>query len=243
MFIEERVQKFEYKLNDTDDQIIDYILKNKKNVINESIQSLASNLFTVPNTIIRLSKKLGFDGYAHLKNNLKEEIYSEQYEIEDSLHSNLQRTFDLIDINKMAVVAKMIQQSKRVLIFGVGDTGLFCEMLMKNLKIAGKQSEYYIHRHDIVHGINQLTNEGVLFLVSLSGETSQVLEVAELSKAKGIRIISLTHFNRNSLQELADISLFCFAPSEMLNGYNITDKTPLMVTIRTLSEYYWKLAK
>lgn len=243
LYFEDRVRKFEYKLNDTDDQIIDYIVKNRKQVVNASIQSLAANLFTVPNTIIRFSKKLGYDGYAHLKNSLKEELHSEHEKQEDSLQYNLKTTFDLIDLDIIEKVSKMIYEAKRVLFFGVGDTALFCEMMTKNLKIAGKESDFYIHRHEIIYGINQLNNEGILFLISLSGETSQVLEVAELGKEKGIKIISLTHFNRNALQKLADVNLFCFTPKKLLNGYNITDKTPLMAIIRTLSEFYWNFTK
>ncbi|UOK56677.1 hypothetical protein MGI18_17850 [Bacillus sp. OVS6] len=115
MYFEDRVRKFEYKLNDTDDQIIDYIVKNRKQVVNASIQSLAANLFTVPNTIIRFSKKLGYDGYAHLKNSLKEELHSDHEKQEDSLQYNLKTTFDLIDIDIIEKVSKMIYEAKRVL--------------------------------------------------------------------------------------------------------------------------------
>ncbi|MDQ0218134.1 MurR/RpiR family transcriptional regulator [Peribacillus cavernae] len=240
MLFEERAQKFEYKLNDTDDQIIEYIIDNKKEVVKLSIQSLASNLFTVPNTITRLSKKIGYDGYSQLKNSLKEELFTEQENLEDSLHFNLQKTFSLIDIDKIAIVTRMLHEAKQVLFFGVGDTVPFCEMMVKNLKIVGKQSEFYMHRHEIIHEINKLDQEDVLFLLSLSGETSQVLEIAALGKERGVKIISLTHFTRNSLQKLADIHLYCYSPGKTLNGYNITDRTPLMIVLRTLSEYYWE---
>lgn len=40
MRFEERVHKYEYKLNDTDDQIIDYILQYKEDVTGQSIQVL-----------------------------------------------------------------------------------------------------------------------------------------------------------------------------------------------------------
>lgn len=243
MLFEDRVQKFEYKLNDTDDQIVEFIIKNKKEVVNLSIQSLAANLFTVPNTITRLSRKLAYDGYSHLKNSLKEEINEEKEEEADSLHFNLHQTFSLIDMDKIQMVCKMLQHAKKVLFYGVGDTGLFCEMLVKNLKIVGKQSDFYMHRHEIIHNARQLDEEDVLFLLSLSGETPQVLEIAQLAKEQGIKIISLTHFNRNSLQQLADINLYCYAPKKMLNGFNITDKTPLMVVVQTLSEYYWEFAE
>ncbi|MGW9019010.1 MurR/RpiR family transcriptional regulator [Priestia megaterium] len=243
MLFEDRIQKFEYKLNDTDDQIIEYILKNKQEVVKLSIQRLAANLYTVPNSIIRLSKKLGYDGYSQLKNSLKEEVNEAKEAKEESLQFNIKRTFSLIDIEKIAIVVKMLYEAKRVLFFGVGDTALFCEMMVKNLKIAGKQSDFYIHRHEAIYGINELEKDDVLFLLSLSGETEQVLEMAELGKSKKIKIITLTHFNRNSLQKLGDVNLYCYAPKQMLKGHNVTDKTPLMIIVRTLSEYYWNLTE
>lgn len=56
MQFQERIQKYEYKLNDTDDQIIEYIINHKQEITNISIQTLTSRLYTVPNTIVRLSK-------------------------------------------------------------------------------------------------------------------------------------------------------------------------------------------
>ena len=243
MFLEERAQKYEYKLNDTDDQIIEYILNNKKLVTTLSIQSLAASLYTVPNTITRLCKKLGYDGYSQLKNSLKEELHTELKEqdiVENSLHTTIQKTFDLIDVDKIQFVTKILREAKKILFFGVGDSVLFCEMMVKNLKVAGKQTEFSIHPHEIRHGINQLKKGDVLFLISLSGETPQVLEMAELGKRKSIHIISLTHFYRNSLQKLADTNLYCYAPKKHLNGHNVTDQTSPIIVLRTLSEYFWK---
>jgi DNA-binding MurR/RpiR family transcriptional regulator len=240
MLFEERVHKYEYKLNDTDDQIIEYILKNKKDVVQMSIQCLAANLFTVPNTIIRLSKKLGYDGYSQLKNSLKEEIQKEKEEQEDSLFFQIQKTFSLIDLDKMEIAAKLIHEAKHVLFFGVGDTAPFCEMMVKHLKVVGKQADFYLHRHEILYEMNRFHKKDVLFLISLSGETPQILEVAMLGKKKGIKTISLTHFCKNSLQQLADVNLYCYAPKRMLNGYNVTDRTPIMIVLRKFAEYYWE---
>ncbi|PEL14309.1 MurR/RpiR family transcriptional regulator [Bacillus sp. AFS017336] len=237
----ERIQKYEYKLSDTDDQIVEFILNNKEKVIGNSIQYLASQLFTVPNTITRLSKRLGFDGFSQMKNSLKEELIN-VYTEEDSLTFNVHKTIGLIDQSKLAITTKLIQEARRVLFFGVGDSAPFCEMMVKNLKVVGKQAEYYFHRHDVVYELSKLesSENNVLFLISLSGETAQVLDVANLAKQKGIKLISLTHFSKNSLQQIADVNLYCYSPNKRLNEYNITDKTPLLLVLRALSEFYWK---
>jgi DNA-binding MurR/RpiR family transcriptional regulator len=239
MQFKDRVYKFEYKLNDTDDQIIEYILKNKQEFVHKSIQSLAANLYTVPNTITRLSKKLGYDGFSHLKNSIKEELESDKTPNEDSSYYYIQKTFELIDMDRIETVAKMLHEAKQVLFYGVGDTAVFCEMMVRNLRVVGKSSQYTIHRHEMIHMLDQLTHHDVLFLISLSGETPQVLEMAQMASQRKIPIISLTHFNRNSLQQMANVNLYCFAPKKMKNGYNITDRTPVMIVLQTLSQYCW----
>ena len=60
MKFEDRVLKYEFQLNDTDDEIIDYIRKNKQQINKLSIQKIASDLYTVPNSVVRLAKKLGY---------------------------------------------------------------------------------------------------------------------------------------------------------------------------------------
>lgn len=241
MLFEERVHKYEYKLNDTDDQIVEYVIKNKKEAVTLSIQYLAAKFYTVPNTITRLSKKLGYDGYSQMKNSLKEEIQrQEKGPSENALIYNINKTMDLMDQDKFAIITKMIQEARRVLFFAVGDTAPFCEIMVKSLKVAGKQAEYYFHRHDMLHEVNHLEGSDVLFLISLSGETTQVLDMAKLAKKRGVRLISLTHFSGNSLQQMADTNLYCFSPYKKFNEYNITDKTPVMLILRALAEFYWK---
>lgn len=238
----ERIQKYEYKLNDTDDQIVEFILNHKEEVTSYSIQYLAARLFTVPNTITRLSKKLGFDGYSQMKNCLEEEMNNQSNISEgDSLTYNIHKTIGLIDQNTLALTTKLIQEARRVLFFAVGDTAPFCEMMIKNLKVDGKHAEYYFHRHDVLYELSKFDSKenNLLFLISLSGETAQVLDVAELAKFKGIKLISLTHFSKNRLQQIADVNLYCYSPSKKINNYNMTDKTPLLLVLRALSEFYW----
>lgn len=239
MRFEERIHQFEYKLNDTDDQIIEYIQNNKEAAVAQSIQSLAAGLFTVPNTITRLSKKLGYDGFSHLKSSLKEELQTDQPSIEEGSYASIQKTFELIEMERIGAAAKLIHESKRILFFGVGDSAPFCEMLVRHLRVSGKAAEHTLHRHETIQMLSLMDSHDSLFLISLSGETGTILETAALAKQKGIPVISLTHFSRNSLQETADINLYCYAPKKKKNGFNITDRTPLMIIIQTLSQFYW----
>ncbi|MCM3214546.1 MurR/RpiR family transcriptional regulator [Niallia taxi] len=243
MNFEERVQMFEYKLNDTDDQIIEYILQNKKDFTTDSIQTSANALYTVPNTITRLSKKLGYDSFSHLKNSMKDELQAGELSEQHHSLAFIKKTYDLIDRPLLEKIVKKLGLAKNILFYGAGDSADFCGMMVRNLRVIGKSSVYLSHRHEIFHMLNSMTKQDILLLISLSGETPFVLEIAEFAKERGVQTISLTHFKQNSLQKLADYNLYCFSPRRLKNGYNITDKTPLMIVLQALSEHYWETFK
>ncbi len=240
MNLQDRAHKYEYRLNDTDDQIIDYILEHKKTVISTSIQALAKSLYTVPNTITRLSKKLGYDGFSQLKNNLKEEVQEAYADQDNSISYNMKRTLELLDHDRLTKIANILHQAEQVYVFGVGDTVPFCEILSTHIKIGGKAAEFFLHRHDAVYAINHANKHDVLFLISMSGETQQILEMVDLAKSREVTIISLTHFTRNTLQNKADYSFFFYSPKRMLENYNTSDKTPVMLALQVLSNIFWE---
>ncbi|WP_188404349.1 hypothetical protein [Fictibacillus barbaricus] len=64
--------------------------------------------------------------------------------------------------------------------------------------------------------------------------------ISQNSQKRGVRLISLTHFNNNFLQDHAEVNLYCYSPAKKLNEYNVTDKTPVMLVLRALAEYYWQ---
>ena len=71
MNFEQRVYDIEFKLNDTDDSVIEYIRNNRSNINKISIQKIANELYISPNAIMRLARKLGYSGFSELKYALK----------------------------------------------------------------------------------------------------------------------------------------------------------------------------
>ena len=238
MNFEERIQVYECKLNDTDDQIIEYIQKNHEKVLTISIQKLAEELFTVPNTIIRLAKKLGYEGFSELKLALKRGQGDQEKDFLD-ISDSLKKTYEIMKIDVIDIVARKIKQSSKVLFYGVGDSLPFCIMMTKHLQCVGKKSEYFMHRNEMEDSARQVKQKEVVFVISASGETKQVLEAVEIAKVNGAFIISLTHLSDNSLAKMASLNLYCWAPKNKLNHYDITDRTSLSIVLRILSEYYW----
>lgn len=233
----ERIQKYEYHLNDTDDQIISYINDHFTNVTRMSIQAIAEESFTVPNTIVRLAKKLGYDGFSHMKNAIKHELEANEEDVPDDV---LKKTKELIDEVHVEQVHHLLEQARRVLVYGIGDSVTYCEYLVQGYRVVNKKCEFYLHRHTTITELEAMTPKDLLLLISVSGESEAVIELAGRAKEKNIPIVSITHFTHNSLVNYADYRLYFYSPPERLLHHNITNPTPIFYLLRHLLEQYWK---
>ncbi|MBM6800560.1 MurR/RpiR family transcriptional regulator, partial [Coprobacillus cateniformis] len=143
MKFEDRVLKYEFQLNDTDDEIIDYIRKNRHQINKLSIQKIASDLYTVPNSVMRLTKKLGYTGFSQLKVLIQQEENDENQIAKSQIPKNVIKTIELIDYDKLYDAAKKMKMCKTIHFLGVGDSLSYCEMMVRHVRCLDKRAEYY----------------------------------------------------------------------------------------------------
>ena len=55
-----------------------------------------------------------------------------------------------------------------------------------------------------------------------------------------MQVISITHMSENPLAKVADYNLYFWGENREVQGYNVTNRTGLMVLVRLLSEALWK---
>ena len=247
MTLKQRAYKHEFQMNETDDDIVQYLLQNQVRIKNLSIHTIAAELFVSPNTIMRLAKKLGYSGFAELKFSLQREADGEQdeestvgSELLDSLPKNIAKTMDVIDTEKLDLAVETIRDAHCCILAGVGDSDLFCEMLGRYLRCVDVNTHYYSHIHDMVYAVSHGQAEDVLVVISARGRNDRLLKLAQSARKKGMKIISITHFEENPLAAMSDIHLYFWGETQYVQDYNVTDRSGLMVLVRLLCERYWK---
>lgn len=240
MRFEERILQEEFQLNDTDDIIIEYIRKHRQNINQISIQKIANELYIVPNAIMRLSRKLGYTGFAELKTLLKQEDNLEN-DVPSLLSDSLMKTLDLIDAKKIELVANKMLKAKKIHFIGVGDSLYFCQMMVANLKCVNKSANCYETYREIEYRLQRCTTNELVVVISASGMNNKLNTWIKAAKKRGVYIISVTHFNKNNTSEIANIALYFWGKDFKLNGYNITDRTGMMLLLRELSEVFWRI--
>lgn len=219
-----RLMNKQYKLSDTENELADYIKRNPNDVIYMTITELSSKIYTVPNTVIRLCRKLGYSGYSELKIDLKQELLRKNDQLDERMVMN--NTFDLIDKKREQFVVNKINDADKVLTFAVGETSYPVQDFSSTMNALNHKTVFYTYENQIISDIKN-SSKTLIILVSISGQNDQIIRIAKIAKESGQFVISLTHIAENPLEMLSDLSLFCFSPSRRVKDVNITDKTPV----------------
>ncbi|MFI3168317.1 MAG: MurR/RpiR family transcriptional regulator [Faecalibacterium sp.] len=245
MTFEERIYQQEFKLNDTDDSVIAYIRDNRSDLQNLSIQNIAKELYVAPNAIMRVAKKLGYSGFSELKFSLQQEdnpadLQTVEKRVLDKIPQNIVKTLDVMDEAEMAQLVNTMLSAPKIVFAGVGESVYFCELFGKYLRCLDRKVEYYMHIHDMEYAVTHCQAGDLLLIISASGNTERLVALAKNAKLAGLNTACITHYGKNKLSEMCDAQLCFWGEKRIAGGYNVTDRSGLMMLIRLVSEAYWK---
>lgn len=227
-----RIEMIFNSLKPTQKEVAKFILENPNFVINNSIQQVAQASKKSEATIVRFCKELEFEGFKDLKMGIltslnmqkdhqQQGIYKQLLKdssLEDSvsvISNNNQNAIlemvKLIDYEKLNDAIEILYKSDAIFIAGVGASALVAQDFMLKCQRIDKRCEALTDSHQMLVKSVHLKPTDIVFLVTYSGETKEIVEFAKLAKEKGITIIALTTFINNTVQSLADINLYVSA--------------------------------
>ena len=125
-----------FSLSDTEEEIVQYLRKNRSSL--GTIREVANELYVVPNTLFRLSKKLGYDGWSEMRYAIQDsssgsQVHSGLLPTSSRTLANIKKTVDSLNPDDVELLLKKIDSSDTTVIYGIGDNKYFCELLIKYL--------------------------------------------------------------------------------------------------------------
>ncbi len=121
---------------------------------------------------------------------------------------------DRIDEQFGAAATLIKDCSGRVLLTGMGKSGIICRKIAATLTSTGTPA-FFLHPADAVHGdLGVICREDVVIALSYSGETDELKHVLEQIKRLGAALIAVTGDVRSTLAQAADITLDCHVSEE-----------------------------
>lgn len=234
-----------------EENLVQYIKENLEEAKKLNAYELAEKAKISQPTVIRFAKKLGYKGFADFriamnKENLSQKtILHQQISLEDNM---LDATNKILTLNKEAItgvmdfyeeesykeVIKLLDSAEKIMIFGVGGSGLVAKDFAYKLSKIGKQIYCEADIQTQIANLNNFTKKDVFFAISYTGESKEVLKAVSIAKKCGIPIVSLTRYIPNSLSLLSNINLKTSANEETFRISSITSRIAQLSVIDIL---------
>ncbi len=205
-------------------KIAEYILNNTTKTLDLSISELAKECGCGDATIVRFSKRLGVSGYHELRLRLAGELTSSSHiaaniEKGDScfdifkkrivdISASLHNTESVLDAKKLEAAARTIMNSKRIVVFGLGNSAAIAQDATHKFLRLGLVAQCCTDNHMQAIIASHLKRDSVAIGISHSGRSEDIIEALRLCKIWNATTICITNYDNSPITSVSDISLF-----------------------------------
>lgn len=207
-----------YKLSETERQILEYILKNIDFVLTKGVRDVATINYTSAATVMKLSKKLGYTGYVDM-------IYRLNFIIKNH-ENNQEHTSDItsfiaeIDNEKIDAFINLLIKHREDIIFitATGFSDSVADFFWRKMLVLGfkciKTNSYGVYDNNQIGG-------ALVIGISKSGETESVTKVIDYAVKNKLDIVTFTGKSENHMSNQATLN-FLILDDKELDDRNIT---------------------
>lgn len=195
-------------------RIADVILADPVAAGRLTIDQLADAAACAQSSVVNFARELDFSGYRDFRSALVEEtVRAAAHEGEhavpgdidptDPLATNVARiaaadsravrdTVRLLDLEGLEAAAAALSSSRRIILTGMGASGLAATDLQYKLTRLGFSAQALTSAHDALPAVTALREQDCLVAISDSGRTTDVLDALEIAVRGGARTLAIT---------------------------------------------------
>ncbi|WP_099354830.1 MurR/RpiR family transcriptional regulator [Fredinandcohnia onubensis] len=247
------------EFTNTEKKVADYILENKDKVVYMSITDLADACNVGESSIFRFCKSMDLKGYQEFKIALAHSTALEnetpqlasEITLQDTIEelsskiltatvNTLTKTQNLINFSDICKAIDLLIDAKRIHFFGVGSSSMTAmEAKNKFMRITNK-TDCSFDSHLQIMSAALMSKDDVAVIISYSGSTKDMIELAKVVRERKAKIIVITRFAKSPLAGYSDITLLCGANEGPLQGGSLTAKISQLFLLDVLYAEYFK---
>ncbi|AHM75397.1 MurR/RpiR family transcriptional regulator [Yersinia hibernica] len=239
-----RIRQLYPTLAQNDRKLADFLLANPEQASHLSSQKLAQQTGVSQSAVVKFAQKLGYKGFPALKQALSEIVAVPEQVV--TLHNQILSTDSLktvgekllaekaaalratLDINseqRLTEALAMLRAARRVILTGLGASGLVAKDLAYKLLKIGIMAVSETDMHAQLAAVQALDGRDLLLAISFSGERREINLAAEEAQRCGAKVLALTSFTPNSLQQRADHCLYTISQEPAIRSAAISSST------------------
>jgi DNA-binding MurR/RpiR family transcriptional regulator len=226
--------------------IADFFLNNKEE-LDFSAREIAKKLFVSEASLSRFAKKCGFRGYREFIYQYEECIHSAEWEKEvaDSTKTVLKiyqeiinKAYNLMDEAQILRIIHYMKEAERVYACGKGSSGLAAsEMESRFMRIGVDIDSLQDPDRMKMQAVFQ-DQRKLVFGLSLSGETKEVIYLLRESYRQGAKTVLLTASNMDGFGDFCDEVVLVPSLQYLNYGNLISPQFPILLMLDIIYYYY-----
>lgn len=240
MKLEALVSRHYNELNPNDLIIWRYVCQHKEQCLNMNIEVLAKLCNVSRSTVMRFAQKIGISGYSELKACLRLEMDESTIGIPDNFSKlvcdNNVKAIQYFQSQDYDKICSLLYHARRIFLYGTGQAQQsVCRefrrmMLSLNILVNDIPAEGELRKIS-----RMMTPEDTLLIISKSGESEAIRNIAFDLNSRGIPIVSLTRYSNNTLAQMSTENMFVnIREIAMLEETNFESMTLLFLIMEVL---------
>lgn len=238
-------------LSETERYLLHYIHQHLEDISTLSIVTLSERANVSTATIVRLMKKIGYNGYTSFKYRLKQEkkmtddsdqLKNIDEDIKLAIRKNEEevlKTIQLQSIGQIEDAVQKIHDADKIYIFGRGFSEMIAKEMTIKLRLIGKTCEVHDDPNIIRLKSRDIDKNELAIFVSLNGETSELVEACQNLSMKQVTTITVTTRIDSTLSKISDMTLVGYKGEQsFFPDYEVRSRLSLHVIARILLDAY-----
>ncbi|MEB2272265.1 MurR/RpiR family transcriptional regulator [Bacillus safensis] len=238
-------------LSETERYLLNYIHQHLEDISTLSIVTLSERANVSTATIVRLMKKIGYNGYTSFKYRLKQEkkmtdasdqLKNIDEDIKLAIRKNEEevlKTIQLQSIGQIEDAVQKIHNADKIYIFGRGFSEMIAKEMTIKLQLIGKTCEVHEDPNIIRLKSRDIQKSELAIFVSLNGETAELVEACQNLSMKQVTTITVTTRIDSTLSKISDMTLVGYKGEQsFFPDYEVRSRLSLHVIARILLDAY-----
>lgn len=240
-------------------KVADYVFAHKVDAQYMSITTLSEECGVAEATISRFCRALGYAGYNEFKLALAKASGASPDDGDVGLYGRIEpgdsvtdmakklyaadvaaitQTLALIDDGAVRRAVELLRAARRVYCFGQGGSLVIAMEAWARFITAAPQFQSIEDAHMQAMAAALAAPEDVILFFSYSGATRDMLDVLRPARARGAKVILVTHFAKSPAASFADVLLLCGSKEGPLQSGSVAAKMGLLFIIDVLFNEY-----
>lgn len=217
-----------------------------------SSKNVSNRLYVSEAALSRFSKKCGFKGYRefifsyekdldfeNINTNKEQDISVFTRKVKGSYTSLLQENINLLKEKQIIRIADMLNQSRKVCVYGIGSSGLAAKEFQSRFMRIGLDVAAVTDSQMMQISASLVEKDVLIIAISLSGETREVTDSIKIAKKKGAPVVFITANKDADIVGICDEVLLTSYVKNLDTGTKISPQFPILVMMDILYSYYF----